>query len=76
MKYRVKVDSLAVIKTSNIIDVFVKLIESNKFMFATMTDIFNCLVKICDSNSIGNMNPATLSKEINGITYFLVIFKR
>ena len=64
MKYRVKVDSLAVIKTSNIIDVFVKFIESNKFMFATMTDIFNCLVKICDSNSIGNMNPATLSKEI------------
>lgn len=64
MKYRVKVDSLAVIKTSNIIDVFVKFIESNKFMFATMTDIFNCLMKICDSNSIGNMNPATLSKEI------------
>jgi len=64
MKYRVKVDSLAVIKTSNVINVFVKFIESNKFVFATMTDIFNSLMKICDSNSIGNMNPATLSKEI------------
>ena len=39
-------------------------IESNKYVFATMTDVFNSLMKICDSNSIGNMNPATLSKEI------------